>query len=77
MCIIFGRDFVNREELINKISEIIVRESPPADTPPIDFFNHLVQTNGVKIEEPEMASWLLDYIPEALTSNKEMLSYFL
>ena len=72
----FGRDFVKREELIHNISEIIVQESPPSDTPPMDFFNHWVQMSGVKIESPEVASWLLDYIQEALTSNKEVLSYF-
>lgn len=68
---------MKREELIHNISEIIVQESPPSDTQPMDFFNHWVQMSSVKIESPEVASWLLDYIQEALTSNKEVLSYFI
>lgn len=73
----YGRDFVKREELIHIISEIIVQESPPADTPPMDFYNHWIQTRGVTIEDPEAASWLLDNIQDALTRNREELSYFI
>ena len=68
---------VNRDKLIQMISESIVFESPDADTPPMDYFNHWIQTTGVKINDPCMASWLLDFIKEALSSNRDLLSYFI
>ncbi|WP_373262277.1 hypothetical protein [Hungatella hathewayi] len=68
---------MKREELIQNVSKIIVQESPPSDTPPMDFFNYWIQMSGVKIENPEVATWLLDYMQDALTSDKEVLSYFI
>lgn len=68
---------MNREKLIQMISDLIIKESLNEDTSPMEFYNHWVQVSGVKVEDLAVASWLLDFIKDALSSNKDLLSYFI
>lgn len=67
---------MGRDKLIQMISELIVQEAPDKNTSPMEFYNHWVQKYGIKIESSETASWLLDFIKLSLSSDRDLLSYF-
>lgn len=68
---------MNRTEISNSIATMLLEEEIGSSVSPIDCYNYWAQKKGIRITDPDTASWTLKFIKSLLTTDKQVLVSFL